>query len=160
MNPAARRLKTLARPIVNLWHYLWASPCSAVGLIFAVIALPLGGRVAFRAGVAEVALPRSLRGALGPFGAITFGHVVLGRSEQILAQTRPHERVHVKQYESWGPFFFIAYPASSLFQLLRGRSPYWFNYFEVEARRQCARASAVASDSSAATDPANRGRST
>ena len=38
-----------------------------------------------------------------------------------------------------GLVFFLAYAASSLWQLLRGRRAYWDNHFEVEAR---ARASA------------------
>jgi hypothetical protein len=43
------------------------------------------------------------------------------------------------QYERWGLLFFLAYPASSFAQLLRGRNPYWYNYFEIEARERCAR---------------------
>jgi hypothetical protein len=37
----------------------------------------------------------------------------------------------------WGLFFFLAYPASSACQWLRGKSPYWENYFEVQARERC-----------------------
>lgn len=69
------------------------------------------------------------------FGAITLGHVIIGRDERVLAQVRVHELQHVRQYECWGLFFFLAYPASSLVQLLRGRNPYWFNHFEIESRK-------------------------
>ena len=48
----------------------------------------------------------------------------------------PHERVHVEQYERWGPLFFLAYPLSSLWQILHGRSPYWDNHFEIQARQR------------------------
>jgi hypothetical protein len=42
----------------------------------------------------------------------------------------------VRQYERWGLLFYPAYGLSSLWQLLRGRRPYWDNVFEVEARRR------------------------
>lgn len=93
--------------------------------------------VAMRRGVLETALPKFMGSALGRFGAITFGHVVIGRSAAMLTQTRAHELQHVKQYERWGPLFFIAYPLSSLIELLRGRNPYWFNRFKREVRQRC-----------------------
>jgi hypothetical protein len=42
--------------------------------------------------------------------------------------------VHVRQYEHWGPLFVPAYLAASLWALLRGRDPYYHNWFEMEAR--------------------------
>jgi hypothetical protein len=60
--------------------------------------------------------------------------VIIAVSRQELVQLRAHERIHVQQYERWGIFFFIAYPASSVWQLLNGRHVYWDNCFEVEAR--------------------------
>jgi hypothetical protein len=120
-------------------RYLWAAPCSALGLGLGTILLAFGGRakavsgtleIAFRASPASCGrLARSL-----PFRAITFGHVILAVTAQDLAQSRAHEWVHVRQYECWGVLFFAAYPASSLWQLLRGRNAYWDNHFEVEAR--------------------------
>jgi hypothetical protein len=129
---------------MRLCRYLWAAPCSAVGLLLAAVALALGARARLHSGVLEVALPRITRGPVGRFGAITFGHVVLGRSEEGLARCRTHERVHVMQYERWGLLFFLAYPASSFAQLLRGRNPYWYNYFEIEARERCAQLHVIA----------------
>lgn len=67
--------------------------------------------------------------------AITLGHVVLGTDAEALESTRLHERVHVRQYERWGPFFIPAYLACSGWQWLRGRHPYFDNPFEVEAYR-------------------------
>ncbi|MHC4946851.1 MAG: hypothetical protein ACYTG1_01120 [Planctomycetota bacterium] len=64
---------------------------------------------------------------------MTLGHVVIGRSSAALEQSRLHERVHVRQYERWGPFFIPAYLVSSLVSLLRGRRPYRDNIFEREA---------------------------
>jgi hypothetical protein len=92
-------------------------------------------------GVLEVAVTRHLmqQGWLAnrlPFSAITLGHVVLGVSQHELARLRVHEHAHVRQYERWGLLFFVAYPVSSGVQWLLGRSPYWHNRFEVQARAQ------------------------
>ena len=120
---------------------LWALPCSAVGLIAAAVPLVLGGSAKWSAGALEVTYRPSLAscGKLAdrlPFRAIVFGHVIIAVTRQELMVISPHERVHVEQYEAWGPLFFLAYPAASLWQLLNGRSPYWHNYFEVQARQR------------------------
>lgn len=117
--------------------YLWAAPCSATGLVLALPGLLLGGTVRLVGGTIEISLAGPLR-RLGlhrsPFRAITFGHVIIGVSRASLLRLRPHEQVHVRQYEQWGVLFFIAYFLSSLFQILRGRNPYWHNWFELQAR--------------------------
>jgi hypothetical protein len=64
---------------------------------------------------------------------MTLGHVILGRDTAALAATREHERVHVRQYERWGPLFIPAYLGCSLYLWLRRRDPYYDNPFEVEA---------------------------
>ena len=127
--------------LLKILHYAWAAPCTAVGLVPTTVALLTGGSAWIRSGVIEVALSGTARASRIPFGAITLGHVILGRNARMLEELRPHERVHVRQYEHWGPFFFLAYPASSLYQVLRGRNPYWFNHFEVQCRERCAAAS-------------------
>ena len=124
---------------------LWAAPCSAVGLLAAALPLALGGRARWRAGALEVTWRESARdcGALArrlPFRGIVFGHVILAVTADELARIGPHERVHVAQYERWGPAFFFAYGLAGLWQLLRGRSAYWDNPFEVEARQRAAAA--------------------
>lgn len=122
---------------------LWAAPCSAIGLVLALIPLALGGRAAVNQGALEVTY-RSDLASCGPvartlpFRAIVFGHVILAVTADELACIGAHERVHIAQYERWGPLFFVAYGLSSLWQLLRGRSPYWHNRFEVEARQRSA----------------------
>lgn len=68
--------------------------------------------------------------------AITLGHVVLGRDARALDMTRAHERVHVRQYEAWGPLFIPAYLLAGVCALVRGRHPYFDNRFEKEARRR------------------------
>jgi hypothetical protein len=127
----------VTREAIRFLRYAWAAPCTAVGLVAALFMFLAGGRARTHAGVLEVALSQSGGRPRRGFGAITFGHVVLGRSEQLLGELRAHELQHVRQYERWGPVFFLAYPASSLYQLLRGRNPYWHNYFEVQCRQLC-----------------------
>lgn len=119
--------------LATLLRYTWASPCSLVGLLLAGPILLLGGKAHLHSGVLEVALPGQKHPPLD-LGAITLGHVVLGGSERTLSQLRAHEQEHVRQYERWGLVFFLAYPASSLLQLICGRHPYWLNHFEVQAR--------------------------
>ena len=59
--------------------------------------------------------------------------VVLALDHDTLAALRAHERIHVQQYERWGPLFVPAYLGSSLLQWLRGQDPYLSNWFEREA---------------------------
>ena len=123
----------------SLLKYLWASPCSAVGLVLAGIPCLLGARGRVRGGVLEVAFADPThalaRGLLKlPYAGITFGHVVLAPTHQLQEALRAHERAHVAQYERWGPVFLVAYPLSSLVQVLRGRRGYADNHFEVQAR--------------------------
>ena len=119
--------------------YLWAAPASALGLLFALLALR-GGWIAIRDGVLEVHGPlvqwalTHLTLVRGGVAAITFGHVVLGRDGDALECSRTHERVHVAQYERWGLFFPPAYVAASLWAWFRGRDFYLDNCFEREAR--------------------------
>ena len=125
--------------LLRISRYAWASPCSAVGLLLAIPMLAAGGSTRLTSGVLEITLYRSERKQRISFSAITFGHVVLVRDAKTLDTLRAHEFEHVKQYERWGLLFFLAYPASSFWQLLKGRNPYWFNYFEVQARERCSK---------------------
>lgn len=119
--------------------YAWASPNTLFGLAWALLARATGGAWSVHSGVVE-AHGGSVRGVLAhlPFvqggaSAITLGHVVLGRTQQDLDRTRSHERIHVRQYERWGPVFVVAYVLSGLWVWARGKDPYRDNRFEVEA---------------------------
>lgn len=128
---------------MRLWRfplYLWVFPGTAVGLVFAPLALITGGGARVVDGVLEVhggwvtkILRRDNRWMGRSIAAITLGHVVLGCDPQTLERTRRHERVHVRQYERWGPFFIPAYLLSSVWLRLRGYNAYLDNPFEVEA---------------------------
>jgi len=126
------------RRVVLVLRYVWASPASAVGLVFAAIAVLVGARTKLVDGAIEVAggtVPRLIALLPRPFGfaAITLGHVIIGTDHAVLDRVRSHERVHVRQYERWGILFFPAYLVSSIIQLARGRDPYLHNFFEREA---------------------------
>jgi hypothetical protein len=144
---------TAPRIARRLLAYAWTSPNTLLGAALGLLMLGFGGRLRLHEGVAEFSggrlevllarVPPRLR-----FSAITFGHVVIGVSEPVMAAVRRHERVHVRQYERWGPLFLPAYLLSSAWQLARGRSPYRDNYFEraafaVECDAPVARARSV-----------------
>jgi len=126
----------LFRPLV----YLWVLPGSLVGLTVAAVAVCSGGHARIVEGVLEVHggavtlyMMRRNRWIGAPIAAITLGHVVVGCDAECLERTRRHERVHVRQYERWGPFFIPAYLACSWWLSLRGYHAYLDNPFEVEA---------------------------
>ena len=123
----------------RLIAYAWAAPATAVGLLAALCVVCRGASVRRVGGVLEVGggWPGASASPAGRprIVAITFGHVVLGRSHATLALVRAHELVHVRQYERWGIGFFPLYLASGAWQLLRGRDPYLDNHFEIEAFR-------------------------
>ena len=91
------------RPSVLL-RYAWAAPATLVGLVLAAVAFWLGATSRVVDGVIEVAggrmatlvpsAPARMR-----FAAITFGHVVLGVSHEVLDEFRAHEHTPVRQYE-------------------------------------------------------------
>lgn len=131
----------MTRQLIRLLRFAWPSPCSAVGALFALVVISLGGSFKRVGGTIEVALREQQIqvpgwAALSAFGGITLGHVIIGQSHELLVRLREHERVHVRQYEALGPLFFVAYPLASLWAGLRGRSPYSENVFERQAHRQ------------------------
>jgi len=128
--------------MLQLAKYVWALPASMLGLLCVPLALVGGGRTAVFDGVLEVhggLLARILKGRIPVIrscAAMTLGHVVIGQDRRSLEFTREHERVHVRQYELWGPFFIPAYLMASLIAWLRGRHPYLENPFERAAYRE------------------------
>jgi len=122
----------------TLLRYAWAGPATVFGMGLATLAL-WRGRIRVVDGVVEAYGPllHFLLSHLIPLAggacAMTFGHVVVGASAKALDETRTHERVHIRQYEQWGPLFVPAYLASSAWALARGRHVYFANRFEREA---------------------------
>jgi hypothetical protein len=64
---------------------------------------------------------------------MTLGHVVLARTRYLQDRCRSHERVHVEQYERWGPLFLPAYLFFSLRAWFNGKDAYRDNPFEQDA---------------------------
>lgn len=119
--------------------YLWASPVTLFGVLWAIPALLSGGRIRVERGAVEIhgglvtwALRRFVPIAGGAL-AMTLGHVILGCDRASLDRCRDHEHVHVRQYERWGLIFIPAYLGCSLYLLIRGRDAYRDNPFEREA---------------------------
>jgi hypothetical protein len=122
-------------------RYLWALPNTAIGLVLTAFVLLTRGRAQVVDGVLEVhggiATDALVRLPIaGGAAAITFGHVVIARDRVMLRITRSHERVHVRQYERWGPFFLPAYLLASCWAFMLGEGGYEGNWFEREAVRQ------------------------
>jgi hypothetical protein len=120
--------------IVTIGKYLWAMPNTLAGIVLSFPLLIAGGRVRRQGGVIEIH-GRGLSWVLERFSiaAVTLGHVVIGRNDEVMQECRVHELVHVRQYERWGPLFIPAYLASCSLAWLRGGSPYRDNRFELEA---------------------------
>lgn len=125
--------------MTRLLRYLWASPTTLIGIMI-VLALRRRGRFAVVDGVIEAHGPlirralASLTPLAGGACAMTLGHVVIAQDARALDVTRAHERVHVRQYEVWGPFFLPAYLLAGLWAFMQGGHPYVDNRFERDAR--------------------------
>lgn len=118
--------------------YAWTSPTTLVGLAAGVLTLCTGGRVQRRRGALEFHGGFShWFGRRVGFGAMTLGHVIIGRDVICLDACREHEQAHVRQAERWGPLFLPAYVAASAWEWSRGRHYYLDNWFERDARRTC-----------------------
>ncbi len=130
------RLNRPGRFLLRSWCYLWAGPNTLLGLLGLLLAMCSGGRVRLIDGVFEVegglvaAILANIPFLEGGAAALTLGHVVMGQSRAFNDMLRAHERVHVEQYECWGPLFLPAYFASSAWAFATGRDFYRDNYFE------------------------------
>lgn len=140
----AGNLRSISKAALRGLKVLWASPWTLFGVFLGIMALATGGRCQRVDGVLEFyagGLPWLLGKApmIGGASAITFGHTVLAVSQHDLDGTRAHERVHVRQYERWGPLFVPVYLFFSLWIAWRGGDAYRDNPFEVEAYAHDAR---------------------
>lgn len=117
---------------------LWASPWTLWGLFIGLTAILTGGRVRRSGKILEFWggwLPWFLKyfPVVAGSPVATFGHVVLGRSERYLEACRPHQLVHVRQYEHWGPLFVPTYLICGAALWICGKRPYYDNPFERQA---------------------------
>lgn len=137
--------KMRRKPVwLQLLQYLWVGPITLLALPLVLVAWITGGGARLHTGVIEIWggwVGRSLQRGIPLFGAvnaITCGHLVAGVSERHLRQSRAHERVHVAQFERWGPLFPLVYLWAGWRAQRRGGDYYWDNPYEVEARTQAA----------------------
>ncbi|MHC5540584.1 hypothetical protein ACYOEI_20375 [Singulisphaera rosea] len=118
--------------------YAWAFPTTLVGLTAGALTLATRGNVQYRIGTLEFYggfstwFARRFR-----FGAMTLGHVIIGRDVYSLEACREHEQAHVRQVERWGGAFIPAYLLASLWAWSQGQHYYLDNWFERDARRAC-----------------------
>ena len=138
-------------------RYAWAAPTTALGLVVVLAGLRRA-QVRVVDGAIEAHGPALAWGlshlTLVPGGAaaLTLGHVVIGRSASSLESTRAHERVHVRQCETWGPLFVPAYVTAGLWAILRGRNAYLDNRFERDACRTAPIAGRLGRESNASRE--------
>lgn len=126
------------KPLLKTLCVLWAAPYSLLGVLIGGVGLLSGGKMKFKDGALEFFeggtkwFVRHL-----PLGAstigFTLGHVILGQTEAGLEVAAKHERVHVRQFERWGPFMGPAYLLASAWIWLRGGNAYRDNPFEIQA---------------------------
>ena len=132
-------LRTARTPgVIILAKILWAAPWSIWGVLIGTLGLLSGGGVQRSGRILEFwggFLPFFLR--TFPFIAgspvATFGHIVVGRSQRHLEACRPHQLVHVGQYERWGPLFVPTYLGWWFVLWCCGKRPYYDNPFERQA---------------------------
>jgi len=123
------------KSLCRILGYVWASPATSFGILFAATSLLTGGSVRMREGIIAVSCGASAmllypswfhRGG----AAMTFGHVIIARDEKCLNQSWNHERHHVRQFEQWGLFLSPACWLVSFVLRFRGYDPYLDNPFE------------------------------
>ncbi len=127
-----------------VWKILlvvWVSPYSLLGLTIGAMGMLRGGQCRFRDGAVEFYAGGTAefvrRLPPGPTTAgFTLGHVILGQTAEGLERVGKHERVHVRQFERWGPFMGPAYLGASAWLWLAGKDAYLDNPFEIEAYRE------------------------
>jgi hypothetical protein len=124
--------------ILPLLTLIWALPWTSFGVLIGITGLATGGGVQ-RSGKTVEFWGGAVSWFLRTFplvsgaSAVTFGHCILGRSQSALSRCRDHERVHVRQYERWGPAFVPAYLFHWVRLRIAGHDPYWDNPFEKQA---------------------------
>jgi len=78
--------------------------------------------------------------------AQTYGRYVFSR-EPLDDHTLAHEIEHVRQHRRFGPLFPTLNGLASCVAFVRTGKPYWYNYFEVAARRRADHDTAATRDS-------------
>ena len=129
-------MRPFARLLLHVLGSIWTFPNTLLGLTAWLLLFPVGARGRLVSGVFEIEGPpirRLLKSVFGGAIGVTLGQTVLSWTQTTHTLAREHERVHVRQYLVWGPFFLPAYGLASLWVWLRGGNPYYANPFERQA---------------------------
>ena len=123
--------------------YLWVAPWTLLGIAIGLIGwfsglqfsgvqfeVRFGTIGIYGPGVAKILSRAPIAGGAR---AMTLGHCILTVDELAYYETMPHEWVHVRQYQWFGPFFVPAYLLESAWQWMRGGDSYLDNRFEKQA---------------------------
>lgn len=114
--------------------YLWASPNTLLAVPFMLPTLWGDGKLRMADGSIQITNWWTWK-ALGLIGAqgLTLGHAVIYSDSLSALFAHRHEMVHVRQYETFGPFFLPLYFMLSFHAWRTGEHYYMGNLFEVEA---------------------------
>lgn len=134
-------MSNFSQTLKKVFVVAWASPYSLLGLAIGLLGMLGGGKGRVRDGAIEFygggtqwfvrRLPPGIHTA-----GFTLGHVILGQTAEGLDYVAAHERIHVRQFERWGPLMGPAYLLASVWMWCIGRDYYRDNPFEVEAYRE------------------------
>jgi hypothetical protein len=134
-------LKELAAGAAMLFGILWALPLTLMGVLLALPILVRGRLYLVRAPTPALVASGPLadylleRHPFGPMCAMALGHIVIAERRGLTSQVLTHELAHVRQAAQWGIVFPFAYLAASGWAALHGKDAYWYNVFEVAARK-------------------------
>lgn len=121
---------------------IWALPLTLVGIVLALPVWMIRGHILLIKHPAVALLIRGptahpvlSRHPWGAMSAMALGHVIIAEDQNLSFRLLIHELTHVRQAACWGILFPVAYLASSAWAKLCGRDAYWYNRFEIAARK-------------------------
>jgi len=118
---------------MRILKMLWTLPNTLIGVLLGLLSFTWPWWDGRRALIFESDRGfRKLHARQG-YAAITFGNAIVTTPDPGERLMR-HELTHVRQYETWGPFYALAYGFYWVKLWLQGQDPYWDNPFEIEAR--------------------------
>jgi hypothetical protein len=112
---------------------LWTLPNTLVGLVLGFLSFTWPRWDKRRALVFESDRGFRKLHSKKNYVAITLGNAIVTNPDPD-EETMRHELVHVRQYETWGPLFALAYAFFWIKLSLEGKNPYRDNPFERGAR--------------------------
>ena len=132
-------MKNLVKKMLAWIGNVWVCPVTVCNVLFSFVC---GARIVrYNDGVVELIAsdvgPQSWFFRKYRFAAYTSGTSIVYRDVAIFSKPRiyRHEMRHVLQFRILGLLMLVLYPAASGLALIIGKSPYYDNLFEVDARK-------------------------